>query len=103
MVCRPCSSLGDEDLCVADLTVRGEPAQRCRQRSRSSDAATPQDWRGSADEPVRPSWRTARGSCWGRRPKRAEKHVSVLDAILTPALGGLYEARLGKPIRVTRS
>jgi hypothetical protein len=30
-------------------------------------------------------------------------HVSVLDAILTPALVGLYEARLGKPIRVTRS
>src|SRR3954451_18756132 len=48
MACRPYSSRGDEDLCVADLTVRGEWAQRCRPRSRSSDAATRQDWRGSA-------------------------------------------------------
>jgi hypothetical protein len=47
--------------------------------------------------------RMAAHSSRGRRPKRAEKHVSVLDAILTPALVGLYEARLGKPIRVTRS
>jgi hypothetical protein len=39
----------------------------------------------------------------GRRPKRAEKHASVLDAILTPASVGSYEARLGQPVRVTRS
>ena len=29
---------------------------------------------------------------WGRRPKRAEKHVSVLDAISTLVLAGPYEA-----------
>jgi hypothetical protein len=40
---------------------------------------------------------------WGRRPRRAEKHDSVLDAMLTPASVGSYKARLGKPIRVTRS
>ena len=47
--------------------------------------------------------RGATGRSRGRRPKRAEKHVSVLDAILTPVLIGPYEALLSKPIRPVRS
>src|SRR4051794_26309585 len=31
-------------------------------------------------------WSGGGPPAWGRRPKCAEKHVSVLDAILTPAL-----------------
>src|SRR3954451_5959728 len=49
---------------------------------------------GSRADPSPARWRSG---TWGRRPKRAEKHVSVLDAMLTSALVGLYEARLGQP------
>ena len=43
--------------------------------------------------PIRCGMARTLSPLWGGRPKHAKKHVSVLDAILTPAIAGSSEVR----------